>query len=42
MEDTLDLIKELVKSDVTFIAEKDRLRPENSEVFRLKPVSKKS
>ncbi len=33
--DTLDLIKELMHSDVTFITEEDRLRPENSEVFRL-------
>ena len=33
--DTLNLIKDLMKSDVTFITEDQRLRPENSEVFRL-------
>ena len=33
--DTQDMIKELMQSDVTFITEQDRLRPENSEVFRL-------
>ncbi|MCD4795155.1 MAG: NAD-dependent 4,6-dehydratase LegB [Bacteroidales bacterium] len=35
MKDTLDLIKKIMKSDVEFITEKQRLRPENSEVFRL-------
>jgi NAD dependent epimerase/dehydratase len=33
--DTLNLIKDLMKSDVTIITEDQRLRPENSEVFRL-------
>ncbi|MFU8845046.1 MAG: NAD-dependent 4,6-dehydratase LegB [Bacteroidales bacterium] len=35
MADTLNLIKEIMGSDVQFITEKQRLRPENSEVFRL-------
>ena len=35
MQDTLDLIKEIMKSDVEFITDKQRLRPEKSEVFRL-------
>jgi len=35
VEDTLNLIKDLMKSDVTFITEDQRLRPEKSEVFRL-------
>lgn len=33
--DTLNLIKELMKSDVVFVTEKERVRPEKSEVFRL-------
>ncbi len=33
--DTLILIKELMGSDVTFITDENRLRPKNSEVFRL-------
>ena len=33
--DTLNLIKELMVSDVEFITDENRLRPENSEVFRL-------
>lgn len=33
--DTLNLIKDLMKSNVTFISEDQRLRPEKSEVFRL-------
>jgi NAD dependent epimerase/dehydratase len=33
--DTLNLIKELMHSDVTFITDDARIRPENSEVFRL-------
>ena len=33
--DTLELIKKLMKSDVEFIIEDQRLRPEKSEVFRL-------
>ena len=35
MQDTLDLIKQLMNSDVKFITEEQRVRPENSEVFRL-------
>ncbi|TGN07993.1 NAD-dependent 4,6-dehydratase LegB [Leptospira ilyithenensis] len=33
--DTLNLIRELMNSDVEFISEEERLRPEKSEVFRL-------
>jgi NAD dependent epimerase/dehydratase len=33
--DTLDLIKELMDSDVEFVTDHARIRPENSEVFRL-------
>ncbi|MGY2285376.1 NAD-dependent 4,6-dehydratase LegB [Pseudomonas gingeri] len=33
--DTLSLIRELMKSDVEFIADEQRLRPGKSEVFRL-------
>ena len=33
--DTLNLIKELMDSDVKFIIDKQRIRPEKSEVFRL-------
>jgi len=33
--DTLNIIKEIMKSDVEFIVENKRIRPENSEVFRL-------
>jgi len=35
MKDTLELIKNIMKSDVNFISDKQRIRPENSEVFRL-------
>jgi NAD dependent epimerase/dehydratase len=35
IKDTLNLIKELMNSDVNFIQDKQRLRPEKSEVFRL-------
>ena len=35
MADTLDLIKDIMASDVEFITEEQRLRPEKSEVFRL-------
>ena len=35
MADTLNLIKSIMKSDVRFITDQVRLRPENSEVFRL-------
>lgn len=33
--DTLNIIKETMNSDVEFIADRGRIRPENSEVFRL-------
>lgn len=33
--DTLNLIKELMGSDVRFLADEQRIRPEKSEVFRL-------
>jgi len=33
--DTLNLIKELMSSDVEFISENERVRPKKSEVFRL-------
>jgi nucleoside-diphosphate-sugar epimerase len=33
--DTLGLIRELMNSDVEFITDEQRLRPEKSEVFRL-------
>jgi NAD dependent epimerase/dehydratase len=32
---TLNLIKEIMQSDVHFMSEAERIRPENSEVFRL-------
>jgi NAD dependent epimerase/dehydratase len=35
MQDTLDIIKSIMKSDVQFITDEQRLRPEKSEVFRL-------
>lgn len=35
MTDTLNLIKSIMNSDVRFITDNVRLRPENSEVFRL-------
>jgi NAD dependent epimerase/dehydratase len=35
MADTLNLIKEIMQSDVKFITDEQRLRPSNSEVFRL-------
>ena len=35
MTDTLNLIKQIMKSDVDFITDEQRLRPANSEVFRL-------
>lgn len=35
MADILDLIKKIMKSDVTFIKDDERLRPKKSEVFRL-------
>ena len=33
--DTLNIIKELMQSDVEFITDNERIRPEKSEVFRL-------
>lgn len=33
--DTLEIIRELMNSEVEFIVDKERLRPEKSEVFRL-------
>jgi len=35
IEDTFHLIKELMNSDVEFVSEEERIRPERSEVFRL-------
>jgi NAD dependent epimerase/dehydratase len=35
MGDTLNLIKEIMQSDVKFVTDEQRIRPENSEVFRL-------
>jgi len=35
MADTLALIKKIMKSDVQFLTDEQRIRPENSEVFRL-------
>ena len=35
MKDTLNIIKELMHSDINFIEDAERLRPKNSEVLRL-------
>lgn len=35
VQDTLDLIKQLMGSDVVFVQDEQRLRPKDSEVFRL-------
>ncbi len=35
ISDALDMIKNLMKSDVNFIVDRERIRPKNSEVFRL-------
>lgn len=35
VQDTLELIKDIMQSDVQFITDEQRIRPENSEVFRL-------
>lgn len=35
MRDILELIKSIMQSDVTFITETERMRPESSEVYRL-------
>jgi NAD dependent epimerase/dehydratase len=36
MADTLDIIKDILQSDVHFMTDEQRIRPENSEVFRLR------
>ena len=35
MQETLEMVKKIMKSDVRFITEEQRLRPVKSEVFRL-------
>jgi nucleoside-diphosphate-sugar epimerase len=35
VQDTLELIKDIMGSDVVFSTDQNRIRPENSEVFRL-------
>jgi len=35
IKDVLELIKKIMKSDIIFITDKQRIRPKNSEVFRL-------
>lgn len=35
VKDTLELIREIMKSDVQFVTDEARIRPEGSEVFRL-------
>ncbi len=35
VKDTLELIKDIMCSDVKFVTDEQRIRPENSEVFRL-------
>ena len=35
VQDTLELIKDIMHSDVEFIRDEQRIRPEKSEVFRL-------
>lgn len=35
ISDALEIIKKLMKSDVNFILDKERIRPKNSEVYRL-------
>lgn len=35
IEDTMNLIKKLMNSDVNFVSDNQRIRPTNSEVFRL-------
>ena len=35
IKNTLDIIKDIMRSDVRFITDEQRIRPENSEVFRL-------
>ncbi len=35
MKEVLNLIKEIMKSDIRFIVDEQRIRPKNSEVFRL-------
>ena len=36
MRDTLQLIAKIMHADVAFVEDKQRLRPKNSEVFRLR------
>jgi len=36
IEDTFNLIKDIMKSDVEFIEDEQRIRPQHSEVFRLR------
>lgn len=35
MKDTLHLIAQLMEADVTWVQDAERIRPKNSEVFRL-------
>ena len=35
MADTLNLIKDIIQSDVSLVTDEQRLRPKDSEVFRL-------
>ncbi|QBZ83491.1 dTDP-glucose 4,6-dehydratase [Hydrogenovibrio crunogenus] len=35
VQDTLDMIKDIMQSDVVFVTDEQRLRPKDSEVFRL-------
>ena len=35
VQDTLDMIKDIMRSDVQFIVDEQRMRPKDSEVFRL-------
>lgn len=35
VQDTLEMIKDIMQSDVRFVTDEARIRPENSEVFRL-------
>ena len=35
MQEVLEMIKHILRSDVDFVVDKQRLRPQTSEVFRL-------
>ena len=35
IQDTFDMIKDIMQSDVVFLRDEQRIRPEKSEVFRL-------